>query len=173
MPILGKAGCDLPITQARVVLIDRRHYTIIAEAMDTNTLAPGSERIRVLIVEYRLALREGLRMRLTAETDISVVGQAPDCESALELLASSCPDIVLVDAEGTSMDWTAPEGALRSICRKAAVIVLSLYDDAITQARVENAGAAAFVAMSASSDALLATVRQVDGTRRGKRKGGI
>jgi DNA-binding NarL/FixJ family response regulator len=139
--------------------------------MDTNTLSPGSETIRILVVEYRLALREGLRMRLAAETDISVVGQAADCESALELLASLCPDIVLLDAKGPRMDWTAPEGALRSICRKAAVIVLSLYDDAIARTRAVNAGAAAFVAMSASSDVLLTTVRQVYGTPRGKRKG--
>jgi DNA-binding NarL/FixJ family response regulator len=171
LPILWRAGCELPNTEARGVLIDRRHYTVVAQAMNTDSLPPASETIRVLIVEYLFALREGLRMRLAAETDISVVDQVADCESALELLASLCPDLVLVDAEGPDMDWTAPEGAPRSICRKAAVIVLSLYDDAITQARVENAGASAFVTKSSSSDMLLTTIREVYGTRPYKRAG--
>jgi DNA-binding NarL/FixJ family response regulator len=127
--------------------------------MDTNTLALGSEGIRVLIVEYGLALREGLRMRLAAETDLAVAGQAENCESALEQRASWCPDIALEDAEGPE-NWTAPKGALRSICRRAAVIVLSLYDDAITHTWVEHADTAAFVAKSVSSNALLTTIRQ-------------
>ena len=57
----------------------------------------GAETIRILIVEDQRAVRKGLRMRLDAEADLTVVGEAVDCESALDLAVSLCPDIVLMD----------------------------------------------------------------------------
>jgi len=117
--------------------------------------------IRLLIVEDQPAVRKGLLMRLAAEPDLSVVGEAPDGEAALHLVACLCPDVVLIDIEMPGMDGIDTASALRSIYPHASVVILSMHDDPLTRSRAEDAGAAAFVGKSMPADTLLTTIRQV------------
>lgn len=98
-------------------------------------------------------------MRLAAESDLSVVGEASDGQTAVDLTAALHPDVVLMDVEMPRSDATA--NALCLICQQAPVIVLSMQDDVLTRARAREAGAAAFVAKSMPGDTLLATIREV------------
>jgi DNA-binding NarL/FixJ family response regulator len=117
--------------------------------------------IRLLIVEDRPAVRKGLLMRLAAEVDLSVIGEASDGEAALDLASCLCPDVVLIDIEMQGMDGIATARALHSIYPHTSVIILSMQDDALTRSRAEDAGAAAFVSKSMPADTLLTTIRQV------------
>ena len=100
-------------------------------------------------------------MRLAAEADFTVIGEASSYQSALALARALCPDVVLIDMEMPRMDALTTADALRSICGQTRVVVLSIHDDVAARARAEEAGAAAFVAKSMPADTLLATIRQV------------
>jgi DNA-binding NarL/FixJ family response regulator len=115
--------------------------------------------IRLLVVESQAAVRKGLLMRLAAESDLSVVGEAADGQAAVDLARVLRPDVVLIDVELPRGDATANE--LRLICQEALVIILGMHDDALTRARAKEAGAAAFVAKSMPADTLLTTIRQI------------
>ena len=115
--------------------------------------------IRLLIVESRTAVRKGLHMRLAAESDLSVIGEAADAPTAVDMSAALHPDVVLMDVEMPHDDATA--NAFCSICQQAPVIILSMHDDALTRARAKEVGAAAFVAKSMPAEALLEAIRQV------------
>ncbi len=117
--------------------------------------------IRLMIVEDQPAVRQGLQMRLAAEPDLCVIGEAPDGEAALELVRSLRPDVVLMDVEMPGRDGIAATSALRSLYPQIEVIVLSIHDDVLTRARARDAGAAGFVAKSVPADTLLVTIRQV------------
>jgi two-component system, NarL family, invasion response regulator UvrY len=120
--------------------------------------------IRLLVVESRPAVRKGLHMRLAAEADLSVIGEASDAQIAVDMSAALHPDVVLMDVEMPHDDATA--NALCLICQQVPVIILSMHDDALTRARAKEAGAAAFVAKAMPAEALLATIRQVADTHR-------
>ena len=137
-----------------------RDYTIAQKTIDIVKLAIGAEMIRLLIVDDQPAVRKGLHMRLAAESDLSVIGEAADGEAALDLAQSLCPDVVLMDVQMPRMDGIAAASALHALCPRASVIMLSIHDDARTRARAEDAGAAGFVAKSMPPDMLLATIRQ-------------
>ncbi len=100
-------------------------------------------------------------MRLAAEPDLCVVGDAVDGETALDLAISLSPDVVLMDVEMPGADGVTITRALHSICPHTAVIMLSIHDDPLTRARAADAGAAAFVAKFMPADTLLATIRQM------------
>jgi DNA-binding NarL/FixJ family response regulator len=117
--------------------------------------------IRLLIVEEQPAVRQGLHMRLSAESDLSVIGAVADCEAALALAMSLHPDVVLVDIEMPRNSGMAAAGALHLGYPQASIIILSIHDDALTRARAQEAGAAAFVAKCMPADTLLTTIRQV------------
>ena len=117
--------------------------------------------IRLLIVDDQPAVRQGLHMLLTSESDLSVVGEACCGESALDLAASLNPDVVLMDVEMAGMDGIAATGALHRIKPRIQVIVLSIHDDERTRTRAKKAGAVAFVAKSTPPEALLSAIRRV------------
>jgi DNA-binding NarL/FixJ family response regulator len=121
----------------------------------------GAAMIRLLIVEDQPAVRRGLQMRLSAEPDFEVIGEAADGQTALELVSRFCPDVVVMDVEMPCSDGIATTRALLMICPSTEVVILSLHDDACTQARARQAGAAAFVGKSMPTETLLTTIRQV------------
>jgi len=117
--------------------------------------------IRLLIVADQPAMLKGLHMRLAAEPDLSVIGEALDSETALNLATSLCPDIVLIDADMPHNQGIATAEALHQGCPKARVIILSIHDDALLCKRAQDAYAAAFVIKSLPADTLLTAIRQV------------
>jgi DNA-binding response OmpR family regulator len=111
-------------------------YTTAAKTILQIHSAIGAIMIRLLIVEDQPGVRKGLLMRLR-------------------------PDVVLMDVEMPRMDGIVATRALRRIRPQAAVIMLSIHDDALTRALACDAGAAAFVAKSMPADTLLTMIRQV------------
>jgi DNA-binding NarL/FixJ family response regulator len=117
--------------------------------------------IRILVVDDLAAVRTAIRMRLSAELDMVVIGEASDGEVAVAMAAALCPDVVLMDVQMPRMDGISATRALQEKCPDVRVVVLTIQDDETTRCRAENAGAAAFVAKTMPPDALPATIRQV------------
>lgn len=53
----------------------------------------------VLLVDDQPTVRRGLRMRLSHEPNVLVVGEAEDGEAALNQVAALRPQVVLIDVE--------------------------------------------------------------------------
>jgi DNA-binding NarL/FixJ family response regulator len=132
-----------------------------AKSTDTNQQEIQLPMTRLLVVGDQPAVRKGLLMRLAAERDFSVVCEATEGKSIMDLAGSFCPDVVLIDLDKLRIDGIATVKTLHSICPQASIILLSMYDDLLTSEQARNAGAAAFVAKSLPTDTLLATIRQV------------
>lgn len=115
--------------------------------------------IRLLIVDDQATVRLGLHMRLALEPDIIIVGEAGDGASAVTLAEELQPDIVVMDVEMPHVDGIAATAALRTCAHPCAVVLLSIHDDAATQAQATAAGATAFVAKHDSEATLLTAVR--------------
>ena len=60
--------------------------------------------IRVLLVDDHNMVRQGLRALLNAEADLSVVGDAEDGRSAVRLVESLNPDVVVMDLNMPDLD---------------------------------------------------------------------
>jgi DNA-binding NarL/FixJ family response regulator len=125
----------------------------------------GKKTIRVLLVDDQPAVRQGLRIRLVLEPDVEVVGEAGDGAGAISLAQSLRPDVILMDVRMPGMDGISTVRTLRAVAPESAVVILSLYDDARTRARAEEAGAAAFVAKQKVEETLLAAIRRAASLR--------
>ena len=119
----------------------------------------------VLLVDDQVSVRRGLRMRLALEPDLSIVGEAPDGATAIQLVAALRPDVVLMDIEMPGMDGITAAAALRAVAPECAVVMLSLHGDRATRARAEAAGAVAFVEKQAAEPVLLTAIRAAAGKR--------
>ena len=66
--------------------------------------------IRLVLVDDQPGVRQGLRMALTLEPDMTVVAEASTGREAVTLVQALSPDVVLMDVEMPEMD------KLRAIC---------------------------------------------------------
>jgi DNA-binding NarL/FixJ family response regulator len=121
-------------------------------------------------VDDEFLVRQGLRMRLSMEPDMAIVGEAADGRSAVEAVPALAPDVVLMDVRMPVLDGIATTAALREAAPSSAVVVLSMQDDPATRERAMQAGAAAFVAKHQIERALTSAIRSV--ARRGRAERG-
>ena len=121
----------------------------------------GTRTVRLLLVDDRAAVRTGLRMWLSLEPDLEVVGEASDGSEAISLTQALRPDVVLMDVEMPGMDGISATAALRQLVPQSTVVILTLHDDAATRTRAWEAGAAAFVAQHRMEETLLPEIRRV------------
>jgi DNA-binding NarL/FixJ family response regulator len=117
------------------------------------------EMIRVLLVDDQSGVRAGLKMALSLETDIDVVGEAGDGPEALAETALRRPDVVVLDYEMPGMDGPAVIEALKRSGWDGAVVMLSLHDDAAHRSNAASAGAYAFVSKSEPCERLVDQIR--------------
>ncbi|MGJ9411677.1 response regulator [Aeromicrobium sp. CF4.19] len=116
--------------------------------------------IRVLIVDDQQMVRAGFRMLVDSQPDMHVVGEAGDGQEALERLAETPADVVLMDVRMPRMDGVeatrrlTPDDGPR-------VIVLTTFDlDEYAFAALQ-AGASAFLLKDAAPPDLLGAIRAV------------
>ncbi len=131
------------------------------DALDEQVDEEDEPMITVLLVNDEAIVREGLRMRLALEQDITIAGEASTGAEALEQVQRLQPDIVLMDLALPDMDGIAAIAALRAAHAAGAVVILSLQDDVTIRARAQAAGAAAFVGKHEGVKIVLTVIRHV------------
>jgi len=116
--------------------------------------------ITLLLVDNDPLLRQGLRGWLERAPDITVVGEASTGTEAMTLAHTLQPDVVLVDLSMPTMDGIATTTRLRALASHSAVVLLSLYDDAILRAHAHAAGTVRVVGKQEGVKALLAAIQE-------------
>lgn len=120
-----------------------------------------SESIRVLLVDDQRLMRDGLRTLLDLESDIDVVGEAEDGQSALDAVATQQPDVVLMDVRMPGMDGVEATRRLQADFPNVKVIILTTFDEDEVVFEGLRAGAVGYLLKAVSSDELAAAIRTV------------
>jgi DNA-binding NarL/FixJ family response regulator len=117
--------------------------------------------IRVFLVDDQEMVRAGFRMLVESQPDLTVVGEAGDGAEALERLAVTACDVVLMDVRMPRVDGVVATRQLQLRPGAPAVIVLTTFDlDEYAFAAIK-AGAAAFLLKDAAPPVLLGAIRSV------------
>jgi DNA-binding NarL/FixJ family response regulator len=118
---------------------------------------------RVLLVDDQPLLRTGFRMILSAESDLTIVGEAGDGASAVELARRLKPDVVLMDIRMPVMDGIQATRALAGPGVEEPIKVLILTTFGLDEYVVESlrAGASGFLLKDAPPEDLVEAIRIV------------
>ena len=85
--------------------------------------------IRIVIVEDKKVVREGLVVLLGGTEGIECVASYGNCEDMLEQLKNDGPDIILMDIGLPGMSGIEGTREVKKILPDAVVVVLSVYED--------------------------------------------
>jgi DNA-binding NarL/FixJ family response regulator len=117
----------------------------------------GRERemsIRILIADDHSVVRQGLRMFLSLDPELEVVGEASDGAQAVELARALRPQVVLMDLLMPAMDGITATGIIRRELPETEVIALtSVLEDASVVGAV-RAGAIGYLLKDTQSEDL-------------------
>ncbi len=109
---------------------------------------------RILITDDHGVVRQGLRMFLSLEPDLEVVGEASNGREALSLARELKPDVVLMDLLMPVMDGIAATEAIRSEMPEVEVIALtSVLEDTSVSGAI-RAGAIGYLLKDTDAEEL-------------------
>jgi two-component system NarL family response regulator len=117
------------------------------------------EKIKVLLVDDHLVVREGLRAMLGTEKSIEVIGEAWDGAEAVEKVKALGPDVVLMDIRMPGMDGIEATRRIKGERPETAVVILTVYDDEVYVVDAVHAGAGGYMLKDVSRDLMLHTIR--------------
>ncbi len=119
--------------------------------------------VTVLIADDQPLMRSALRMCLSAEPDIEVVGEAVDGREAVEMAERLRPDVVIMDIRMPNLDGVAATRRLTAphcvAPAKVLVITTFHFDEYVVEAL--RAGACGFLLKDATPAELVQAVRVV------------
>jgi DNA-binding NarL/FixJ family response regulator len=121
--------------------------------------------IRVLVVDDHPLMRSGIVAVVDRESDMTVVGEVGDGESALARYDALRPDVTLMDLQMPGMGGVETIARLRRRHADAAIVVLTTYKGDVQALKAIRAGAGGYLLKSAVRTELVDTIRSVRGGR--------
>lgn len=117
--------------------------------------------ITVVIADDQPLVRSGLKMILSGQPDIHVVGEASNGRVVLDVVARTRPDVVVMDVRMPEMDGITATRKLTEAGSPPAVLVLTTFDvdDVVYDALC--AGASGFLLKDAPEERLISAIRIV------------
>ena len=122
---------------------------------------PSQKQLRILIVDDHLVVRMGLSALITLEPGLSVVGEAEDGESALELVGKLHPDVVVMDIMMPRMNGVEATARIAAVHPEARILLLTTFSASGEVVQALDAGACGAIVKDSSQKDLVAAIRAV------------
>jgi CheY-like chemotaxis protein len=126
---------------------------------DRHAALEYNDKIRILVADDHVVMREGLAGILRNQPDMDVMAQAQNGIEAVEMADRTVPDVILMDITMPQMDGIAATEEILKKYPHTRIIGLSMHDDPSVEKRMRDAGACAYIYKAAPSDELLQTIR--------------
>ena len=117
--------------------------------------------IRILLVDDHQIVREGLRVLLESEPGFQVVGEAADGRSAMAMMRTLSPNVVVMDIEMPEMNGIEATRQIKAEYDPVKVVALSTHFDRRSVSHMLDAGASGYVPKLDAHDELVRAVRAV------------
>ncbi len=119
------------------------------------------DKIRVLIADDHVAVREGLAAMIGRQADTMVVGEAANGREAVELWQKHRPDVTLLDLRMPVLDGVSAISEIHHQDASARIIILTTFDSDSEIAGAIKAGAKGYLLKDAPREELFDCIRKV------------
>jgi len=116
----------------------------------------------VLIVDDHPLLRHGLRDVIGQKSGFRIVGEDPDGEAALGLMASLKPHIVILDIDMPHLNGLETIRAIRQLPFPVKVVILTMYKEEDMFNAAMDLGAKAYILKENAANEVVAALQKVE-----------
>lgn len=124
-----------------------------------------TQRIRIVLADDHVMVRQGIRQFLEEAGDVEVVAEAGDGAEAVRAVEAHQPDVAVLDIRMPGVTGVEATRQIKARFPQVRVLVLTAYDDDPYVFALLQAGADGYVLKTASGDELVRAVRTVHGGR--------
>jgi len=121
----------------------------------------AGEPIRVVVVDDHMLYRRGLEMVLGTEDDLLIVGEAANGVDAVETVAATRPEVVLMDIRMPGGDGIDACRRIRDLGLGARVIMITTSEDEKDLVAALRAGAKGYLLKDAPAEQIIDGIRAV------------
>jgi two-component system response regulator NreC len=115
--------------------------------------------IRLMLVDDHEVVRSGLKMLLSAEADVEIVGEAGTAAEALELVGRTSPHVILMDIGLPDLSGIEATREIKRRFANVAIVALTIHEDQEYFFKMLDAGALGYVPKRAAPEELLRAIR--------------
>ncbi len=116
---------------------------------------------RVLILDDHPVVRQGVKLMVNAERDMTIVGEAQTELEARRMVRELAPDAVIVDLSLAQGDGFNVVRDISAHFPDIRILVLSMHDEAIYGERLLAEGASGYIMKEAATEQLVTALRTV------------
>jgi DNA-binding NarL/FixJ family response regulator len=118
-------------------------------------------RSTIFIVDDHPIVRQGLALLINREPDLTVCGDAEEASSALRMIESLKPDLIIVDISLNGPDGLDLLKNIRARDPNLPVLILSMLDESLYAERSLRAGASGYIMKQEATDRVLVAIRRI------------
>jgi len=119
------------------------------------------DRLRIMVVDDHAIVRQGLKLLIDSQSDMSVISEAADGKAALERARTTKPDIVVMDVSMPGMNGLIATRMLKQLQPNVIVVALTRHEDETYLEELLRAGASAYLLKQSAPSDFLQAIRAV------------
>lgn len=120
-----------------------------------------SAELRIVIADDHSLMRVGIRSMLDMQSDMTVVGEAEDGQSAVKIADELRPDVIVMDLMMPLVSGAEATRQIKTFAPDTKIIILTSFGTAIEMARAIEYGADGALLKEMPSDELITAIRTV------------
>jgi DNA-binding NarL/FixJ family response regulator len=117
--------------------------------------------LRIFLAEDHSMVREGLKALINAHTDMEVIGEAGDGQTAVQQAKELQPDIVVIDVSMPKMNGQEATAKILEVCAHVKVLALTRHTDTGFIQQLFRAGASGYVLKQSASAQLIEAIHTI------------
>lgn len=115
----------------------------------------------IVLADDHKMVRDGLRLLIDAQPDMTVVGDADNGRGAVSLTLQLQPDVVVMDVTMPELNGLKASEQLRTLCPNIKILTLTRHSDDGYPYQLLKAGANGYLLKQSASDELVRAIRDV------------
>jgi DNA-binding NarL/FixJ family response regulator len=117
--------------------------------------------IRIVLADDHILVRESLSALLSAQSDMTIVGEADDGQTALDLCKKFSPEVLVCDISMPVLNGVEVTMRMREECPNTKILILSMHEERAYLTRLLRAGVSGYALKRAAVSELVSAVRCV------------
>jgi DNA-binding NarL/FixJ family response regulator len=117
--------------------------------------------LRILVADDHATVRQGLKLLIDSQPDMTVVGEAADGHAVLQQAVALKPDIVVMDISMPGLNGLVATRTLKQAQPEVSIVALTRHDDETYLDEILRAGASGYVLKQSAPIEFLQAIRAV------------